>query len=258
MADDDLYRFVINAYTPDTIPMSRLAEYMADISVLFGEKASVHFVKLEGGSTGLAMRVDHEAQPKVDARVREVTYRQAPVEAIFASERIDRRLRDDNADGYVSKPKGAKIIEFPGVKRMVHAPYAPFWQPGHIVGIVADIGNRMGKSSVVGRATANVHLEGPVPYNCSAKRSVAQDLKKFLLTDIPVRCFGNGRWERGADGRWTLLAFDIERFEPLNKRGLSEVVNDLREIPGRWKDGPNPLDLLRESKTGDEDDGEIQ
>jgi hypothetical protein len=260
MPDDELYRFVINAYTPETIPMSRLAEYMADLAVLLGEKASVHFVKLEGGSTVLATRVEREARPKVDARVRGVSYRQAPVEAITASQRLDRRLQSDNADGYIKTPDGGKLLEFPGVKRLVHTPYAPFWQAGHIDGYVVLVGNRPGKSSAVGRSTSFVHLEGPVPYNCSAKRSVALEIREYLLTDTPVRCFGRGRWERGADGRWTLLEFDIESFKALNTKALSDVVGELRSIAARWKDELNPLDLLRASKGDDDDDvdGEIQ
>jgi len=259
MADDELYRFVINAYSPETIPMSRLAEYMADLAVLLGEKGSVHLIRLESSSTALAINVEREARPKVDARVRGVSYRQAPVEAIAASERLDRRLQSDNADGYIKKPDGAKLLEFPGVKRLVHTPYAPFWQPGHIDGYVVLVGNRPGKSSAVGRSTSFVHLEGPVPYNCSAKRSVALGIRDYLLTDTPVRCFGQGKWERGADGRWTLLEFDIESFKPLDTKALSEVVAELRSIPGRWKDDLNPLDLLRASKGDDEDvDGEVQ
>ena len=31
------HRFVIDAYTPDTLPMVRLAEYMADVAHLLGE-----------------------------------------------------------------------------------------------------------------------------------------------------------------------------------------------------------------------------
>lgn len=262
MADDELYRFVINAYSPDTIPMSRLAEYMADLAILLGEKASVHFVRLEPSSTAMALKIEREAQPKVDARVRGVSYRQGPVEALTASARLDRRLQSDNADGYIKKPDGGKILEFPGVKRLVHTPYAPFWQTGHIDGFVVLVGNRPSRSSsAVGRSRSFVHLEGAVPFACWAPRLVAIQIREYLLTDTPVRCFGNGRWERGADGRWNLLEFEIERFKPLDTKPLSHVVDELRNVPGRWKDDDlSPLDLLRASKGEDEDDidGEIQ
>ena len=46
MRDACEYRFVIDAHTPDTLPMSRLAEYMAALARLFGNAKQVHFVAL--------------------------------------------------------------------------------------------------------------------------------------------------------------------------------------------------------------------
>ena len=59
------YRFKIDAYSPETIPMARLAEYMSDLAVLFGNRENVHFVQLEPGSTTLLQRIEYEAVPKV-------------------------------------------------------------------------------------------------------------------------------------------------------------------------------------------------
>gem|GEM_PF-3533955 len=42
------YRVEIDAYISETILMSRLAEYMQDLTTLFGEKVHVRFVCLEG------------------------------------------------------------------------------------------------------------------------------------------------------------------------------------------------------------------
>jgi len=42
----ELLEFVIDAYSPETLPMSRLAEYMAQLATLLGEKDHVHFVEL--------------------------------------------------------------------------------------------------------------------------------------------------------------------------------------------------------------------
>ena len=50
------YRFRIDGCTPDTLSMERLAEYMADLSQVFGEPESVHFVRLEGGSAILVQK----------------------------------------------------------------------------------------------------------------------------------------------------------------------------------------------------------
>ena len=53
MREQHEYRFTIDAYSPETLPMSRLAEYMAEVARLLGKVDQVHFVRLEPGSTVL-------------------------------------------------------------------------------------------------------------------------------------------------------------------------------------------------------------
>jgi hypothetical protein len=50
--------FRINAYTPGTIPMDRLALYMREFARLLGEPASVHFDKLIEGSACIVAWID--------------------------------------------------------------------------------------------------------------------------------------------------------------------------------------------------------
>jgi hypothetical protein len=52
------YRLRIDAFTPETLPMSRLAEYMADLATLLGEQERVHFARLENGSTALVHTIE--------------------------------------------------------------------------------------------------------------------------------------------------------------------------------------------------------
>jgi hypothetical protein len=58
------YQLRIAAYTPATIPMARLAQYMADLAIMFCERDSVHFRGLTKGRTILNARVDREAAPR--------------------------------------------------------------------------------------------------------------------------------------------------------------------------------------------------
>jgi hypothetical protein len=256
MADDrDLYRFVIKAYSPDRIPMSRLAEYMSDLADLLGEKTAVHFVRLEEGSTALAYRVEPEAKPKVRDRVHALTFREAPVEALRAFDRLDRRLRLDNGFGYIAEPDGATVIEFPGVRRLTHQPYSAFWQPGHLSGVVVLVGSKRGLVPARDRKNTRVavHIEdGERTYNCIAKRSFAARLGTHLFSN-PIRVTGRGRWERGADGVWTLLEFRIEDFSPLDPAPLRSVVERLRAIPGVWKEDTDTLKKLATIKGTDEE-----
>ena len=84
MTDHREYKFRIEAYTPDTLPMERLAEYMADLAKVLGEPASVHFVRLDPGSTVLVQKVDEEAEPKVRQRVQKVHSGDGPPDALLA------------------------------------------------------------------------------------------------------------------------------------------------------------------------------
>ncbi len=50
MPGDDVYELYIDALTPATISMSRLAEYMRDFAEMLGHNEHVHFEKLKAGS----------------------------------------------------------------------------------------------------------------------------------------------------------------------------------------------------------------
>ena len=76
--------FRIDAYQPNTIPMVRLAEYMVEIAVMIGERASVHFVELKPGSVQLVHDVEYEAYPKVEARALALRNGAAPADAMKA------------------------------------------------------------------------------------------------------------------------------------------------------------------------------
>ena len=108
------YIFKISGYTPQTIPMERLAKYLIDLACLLGEPASVHFDKLIEGSTGIVHRIDFEAEPKVLARIESVRAGIAPSEVLKAQRDLDKKLADDNAYGEWSELSGAQILYFPG------------------------------------------------------------------------------------------------------------------------------------------------
>src|ERR1700740_3628056 len=93
------YRFKIDAYSPDTMPMARLAEYMAELAVLLGERNAVHFRRLTKGSTAVNLRIDREAAPKVRDRVASVRAGDASGEPLRAFRALNKLLRDDNAIG---------------------------------------------------------------------------------------------------------------------------------------------------------------
>lgn len=44
------YTFDIDAFTPTSIPAVRLAEYIRELSLLFGSEEGVHFIRIDEGS----------------------------------------------------------------------------------------------------------------------------------------------------------------------------------------------------------------
>src|SRR6266478_2367683 len=143
------YKFKIDAFTPDTLPLNRLAEYMKELAILYGSQEHVHFVRLEGGSVGLVKKVDFESEPKVAERLQGVKRRTAPVDALEAYKKIDRMLAEDNATGIIeTEPapddpsRTAKIIEFPGRNRELTEDFGPVSETTTLDGHLIRIGGK--------------------------------------------------------------------------------------------------------------------
>jgi hypothetical protein len=240
------YRFRIDAFTPATMPMARLAEYMADLAALFGEPERVHFARLEEGSAVLVQTIEDTAIPKVLDRVRSVLGDDAPTDALKAFQNLDRRLAQDNAIATLTAPDGAEIIRFPGRERGKPLVYGSFRQQGSLDGVLVRIGGR--DESV----HATLEDVGQT-WRCETTRNMARELRGHLY-EKPLRVFGEGRWRRDADGNWNLERFVVSHFEVLDDTSWPETVARLRKIEGAaWKELDDPLgELARLRHGGDE------
>jgi hypothetical protein len=232
------YRFKIDAYKPETMPLARLVEYLDDLATLFGESESVHLMKIEQGSTVPVLRVEREAETKVRDRLRLVTANAGPPEAMRAAKAIDERLRRDDAKAVIIDPVNKKVLEFRGrdLNRLVQ--YGPFSQPGTLDGELVMIGG-------IQADEVPVHLrnrEGEV-YNCYARHSIARDIAPYLFGDY-LRAEGRGRWIRQRNGDWHMERFTIKDFSVLDKRTLKETIEDLRAVPAKWKELDDPYGEL--------------
>jgi hypothetical protein len=215
------YKFKIEAYTPDTLPMARCASYMAELANMLGETPYVHFVRLEKGSSILVQRIEKEALPKIKERIAAINRGEGKVLEMNSYNRINKMLLEDNGTGVLMEEVGTEIIKFPG-KEFEKLKLSSVQQHGEIVGEVIRIG---GSKDVVPILLA---VEGREISGCHAKRSTAKDLAKHLFE--PVRLFGMGRWDRGADGEWNLAYYFVDRFDPLEESSLSKAVIALRGL----------------------------
>jgi hypothetical protein len=223
MADDE-YTFRIDAFTPETIPMARLAEYLTELSKLVGHHQSTHFRRLEAGSACLVCKVDAVDAPKVDERLRRTGQPDAPKDLNKAFDILDSMLANDNAVGELRGPSGAIIVPFPGRDRPPILSFPAFRQVGSIDGQIVSIGGR--------DKTAHVILQdGTVTYtNIKLAREMARQLRNYLY-EQKVRLTGSGRWERSPDGSWKLLDFTVDNFQVLEDASLTDVLKTLRELP---------------------------
>ena len=237
------YHFIIDAWEASRLPMARLAEYMTDLAGLFGHTESVHFDRLEAGSTVLVQHVERHADAGVRERLDAAQRHDVPDEIAKPVADIDQKLAADMATGSLQEAGGAEILRFPGRERPEMASFGPFRQDGTLDGVLIRVG---GKDE-----TVPVHLDdhGTI-HRCNATREIARQLAPHLFGG-PLRVHGNGRWERQHPGNWVLLRFDIRHFEPLDDKPLTEVVEQLQQTEGSgWRDISDPAAVLRRLREG--------
>lgn len=236
------YRFEIDAFSPTSIPMSRLAEYVSDLAKVFGNNNSVHLLKIEGGSTVPVVVVEWEAEPKVRDRIKAIKNHEGPEDAQQAAKDLDRRLLQDNATAVLVDPAGTKIFRFPGRENATKMEFGPVNQAGVFQGIPIKVG---GENDPV-----PVHLEdGKEKHIVLARRSLAKDIAQYLFTSV-VRVEGTGRWIRHTDGEWEMLSFHATSFKVIGDADIRKNIGELRKLPGEWKNLEDPLAELEQIRRG--------
>lgn len=213
----------IDVFTPDTLPMARLAQYLAEFSLLLGHEANVHFSRLTKGSAKCKAYVDTHVAPKIRERVGSVVDGSAPKTALKAQTAIDDLLAADNAIGGVYLGD-EKVIEFPGRRRATIEKIGPVRRSTTIEGQIFSIG---GKDE-----TINVHLRGrgQHTYRCEVSVELARRLAPHFLGGN-VRLFGEGDWYR-VESRWEMTNFTAVDFIGLDRKDLRESIDSVREIFG--------------------------
>jgi hypothetical protein len=237
---------IAGSYSPATIPLARLGEYLEALGELLGEPANVHFRAIEEGSTVARVMVDHPAAPKVDGRLESLSRGDASEQLSKAYRRIDEMLRADNATGELVGANDNPVrIDFPGRDRPEAITYGPVKQVGVVDGEIFRIEGR----------DATVHvgvLDGERTYSLDAPAALAQQLAQYFRAG-PIRFRGEGTWFRQGNGAWELRRFKIDAFEALDDSPLSAAVGELRKVgPGEWGLAADPIaELLSERRRGD-------
>jgi hypothetical protein len=236
------FRLRVTAYTPETIPMARLAQYMQEFAALMGSEASVRFRGVTKGSTVLNAEVQREEVPKIDARLHEASDLQASDKSDDVRKIVDRieaMLRADNARGTIAKGN-QRIVTFLGIDAVMPERIGPIHEATTVEGEVQRVGG----------SDKTIHAlllaeDGRVLKLTTRSRELAKQLAVELFSQ--VRAQGTGIWFRNEQGKWELEELRLERFEPVSPRSLLEAVGELRAVEGSgWESMRDPLAIARD------------
>ncbi|MDR0703207.1 MAG: hypothetical protein LBF61_12570 [Azoarcus sp.] len=111
------YVLRLKNFTPQTIPMDRLAAYLDALALLIGKTA-----------------------PQVEARIREASTAAANSETRRRFERITASAREDRTSAEFRLNKGTVILEFPGATDNLSFPVVR--EPGEFTGRIIRLGGK--------------------------------------------------------------------------------------------------------------------
>ena len=238
-------QFKIDGFTPETLPMERLAVYMSELAALFASSERVHFDKVRRGSALLQAWVEPTAAPKIRERVSVADSPDAPDDIARPYRALNKMLREDNSTGVLRRPKGATILRFPGRNAPVVRTFRVV-ENGAFEGFVIRIG---GIDETVPIWIQN--REGEIIKSCHTRnRQTAKELAKHYLGPF-VRLEGVGKWLRNQDERWELEEFTVNSFEVLDETPLVQAVDAVRAVKGNaWDAYEDPQAELRRVRDG--------
>ena len=229
-----MYRFRVKAYTPETMPLKRLAQYLGPLAELFGVEG-VHLVDIQEGSHASALLVGEAFRPEVEMRLAAAGSGGGDPSAERGYKKINALLLEDNTNGAVDAPDGAEILYFPGAKAE-RPRLRNIRQPGTFDGVVETLGGP-NEWVPVGVRT----FEGEKVTGFRAQRELIKELASKIYE--PVRLSGDGYYSRGDDGIWSLDRFNVHSFSHLEDISISEALSRAR-LYGRALP-TNIVDLVR-------------
>lgn len=241
MADFDQLSFVIPGYTPETIPLGRLIEYLQQMSIILGDPESLHLVKIEKGSVEPILHAPKAVALQARERAGRIQRGNGTRKQIDAYNRVRRMLRRD-----------APNIQRPAVltsQKRVVLEIQPASEDTGVLSGIRQATSVDGQLIRVGGATEDASLQvqdlqGRILSGFTAKREIAKDLAKLLWE--PVRLHGIGIWTRSAEGDWTVERMQVQSFERLDDEDLTLVIERLRSLNVKWPE--DALERLRKER----------
>lgn len=234
MEEFDELEFEIPAYSPDTIPLDRLLQYLREIGEVLGVAHEMHLVRIEPGSTKPVFKMPLSVANEARENAAMVRRGEGTIRQRRANGQIRQMVRRDGGQPASLKDKRGVILDFPPEAEIV--PISGVRQPTTFDGILLRVGGAGEPTPILMQGqTAEVHA------GFSAPRSLAKQMAPLIFD--PIRVNGIGSWGRSTAGEWTLEKMLIQSFEPLEDESLGAVLAKLRAAPVIWPH--NADDLMR-------------
>ena len=234
-------------FTPTTIPMARLAEYLTDLAVLLGHKESVHLIEVRDGSAMPLIYYDALEEARIFSRVRGATAGTGDPEAVDAYQKIDHRLKRDNGYGLLVNGS-SQLAEFPGARQPEPEKYPKIKERGTIVGKLRRVGGK-GQTIPIWIERADRQM-----FYCETSERLSLELSNYYLQLIRVH--GVGTYIRDENGKWEQTNFTIQSYDPeaVADESIIATFDKLRAVEGNeWNEIKDPLAELRRIRHGEDE-----
>jgi len=234
MAERDELLFEIDI-PARTLPMARLAQYVAELAMMLGQEDHVHLVEIRESSTVLVPFVDDIAFQKVQKQILAVRNGSAAQKTMRRYEAIDNWLADDGASAVLRGAYGT-VLQFPGnSNKPVSEDLGPVVEPWSFDGEIIQIGGR--------DETISVYLRDrhEAPVICTTTRDKGRLLAHFIFQQVRVN--GQATWIR-ANNKWKRTHFYIDSWSELTERSLESTIQQLRDVPTPNIDKIDPFAIL--------------
>lgn len=230
------YSLRIKGFSPQTLPLSRLGDYVSALADLIGEDVQVSFERVTKGSAQLNVLIDDN---DVDVAVNRIRLAPSAEEGSLyrrGYEKIQSLLSADKTSAEFKPKNGATILKFPGAPKNSLR-----------VSIIKDSGEINGRIIKVGGRDETIPVSLRTPdgdiVNCTANVEMARKLKQYLLEPIDVILIGVGKWKRSEIGKWEAIDFRISEFSVINFDNIENEIDRVRMAGSGWD---NTQDVAQE------------
>lgn len=229
MADLERFEFTVPGYTPETMPLDRLIDYLQQLMVILGQPSDLHLVEIKKSSTRPVFLMPHHAAVKARSRARETWEGGGPLRARDAYRRIRRMVAEDGGMPAVLSAREGTILEFPSVDLGADQEISSVRQPTTVTGELIRVGGDTEFAQILLK-----DYSGEIVAGCFATRDIAKRLAKQIYEH--VRLSGVASWHRDRHGKWQIARMKVQSFETVEDHAMGAALAEVQAAVSDWPD----------------------